>query len=80
MSPAGIIAGAILGAILVGVPVAKWVHYTYARAGHRAARAALPIARRTRVSRFVAFLQALALAALIPLALLVLYWVRHPER
>lgn len=80
MTPGRVAAGVLLGAILIGAPVAAWVHYAYARAAHRAARAALPIARRARISRFGALLRALALAALIPALLLVLYWARHPQR
>lgn len=75
-----VILGVLIGAVLVGSTVAAWVHYTYARTAHRAARAALPIARRARVTRLGALVRAVAVAALIPAALLVLYWVRHPGR
>ncbi len=50
--------------LLVGALAAAWVHYGYAAQNHRAAKAAVPIARRIRIARGLDLLRWVALVAI----------------
>ncbi len=61
----GVILGIAIGGVFVGGLAVALVHYGYAAQNHRAAKAAVPPARRIRIARGVDVLRWLALVAIV---------------
>lgn len=57
--------GIAIGGVFIGGLAVAFVHYDYAARNHRAAKAAVPPARRARIARGVDVLRWLAVVALV---------------
>ncbi len=60
-----LVIGIAIGGVFIGGLVAALVHYGYAARNHRAAKAAVPPARRARIARGVDVLRWVALAVIV---------------